>query len=194
MSVGRSAETRRRAKVISNSSPAIAPMHSLTRLKRVMSTASTAWLPSRNCGIGEHRLDLLVEGEAVGQAGQGVAQHLRAQAALGFDLGGLVDQRDHAALGLAGKDGQPGEADREMAAADAAAVGGVELEGGIVLLEEGGEPGADRARAEHRHLRDAALAEPLVPFGEEAELVVGAIDKLSSATVMIAAAIGRASR
>ena len=54
---------------------------------------------------------------------------------------------------------------------------GVELVGRIVRLEEGGEPRPDRAGAEHRHLGDAPLAEPFVPFGEEAEMVVGAIDE-----------------
>ena len=64
-----------------------------------------------------------------------------------------------------------------MAAADRAAVGGVELEGGIVLLQEGGEARPDRAGAQQRHLGDAALAEPFIPFGEEAKLVVGAVDE-----------------
>jgi len=127
--------------------------------------------------VGEHLLDLLVEGEAVGQPGQCVAQHLRAQATLGLDLGGFVDQRDHAAHRLARQQGETGEADGEMAAADAAAVGGVELEGRIVLLEEGDEPRADRPGAEHRHLRNPPFAQPLIPFGEEAELIVGAIDE-----------------
>ena len=63
-----------------------------------------------------------------------------------------------------------------MAAADAAPVGGLELVGGLAAGQEGGEPGPDRPRAEHRHLRDMAVAEPLVPFGDEAEMVVGAFD------------------
>src|SRR3546814_13454264 len=41
----------------------------------------------------QYRLDLPVEAEAIGQAGQAVAQHLRAPALFRFDLGGLVDQR-----------------------------------------------------------------------------------------------------
>ena len=38
-----------------------------------------------------------------------------------------------------------------MAAADAAPVGGVELVGGLAAGQEGGEPGADRPAAKHRH-------------------------------------------
>ena len=64
-----------------------------------------------------------------------------------------------------------------MAAADAAIVGGVELEGGIVAGDEGGEAGTDRSAAEQGDFGDAALAEPFVPLGDEAELLVGAFDE-----------------
>ena len=48
---------------------------------------------------------------------------------------------------------------------------------GSSAVEEGGEAGADRPGAEQRNLGDAALAQPFVPLGEEAELVVGALDE-----------------
>ena len=49
-------------------------------------------------------------------------------------------------VGWPGRTLEPGEADGEMAAADAAAVGGVELEGGVVAGEEGGEPACRSGR------------------------------------------------
>ena len=63
-----------------------------------------------------------------------------------------------------------------MPPGDASPVGGIELEGRIVRFQEGGEPGADRARAEQGDLGDSALAEPLVPLRQEAELIVGALE------------------
>jgi hypothetical protein len=50
LSPARSAEIRRRAKVISSSSPARLPMLSLMRLKRSMSTTSTA-CPTQSRGV-----------------------------------------------------------------------------------------------------------------------------------------------
>src|SRR3546814_20457761 len=50
---------------------------------------------------------------SIGKAGQGVAQHLVAQAMLGFHFGGAVAQRDLDAAPV----GHANEADREMARA-----------------------------------------------------------------------------
>ena len=71
-------------------------MISLIRLKRSMSTTSTACSRSR-ATFSPGALDRFGEGEAVGQAGQAVAQHLGAQRALGLDLDGAVDDAEQAA-------------------------------------------------------------------------------------------------
>ena len=103
-SPARSARISRRAKVISNSSPARPPIDSLIREKRSMSTTSTAWSTLRD-GCLARFLDGFGEGQPVGQAGQAVAQHLGAKVVLRLHLDGAVDDAQQAArrrrMGLA---------------------------------------------------------------------------------------------
>ena len=65
-----------------------------------MSTTSTACSRSRATLLAG-LLDRFGEGQAVGQAGQAVAQHLGAQRALGLDLDRAVDHAEQAARAVA---------------------------------------------------------------------------------------------
>ena len=82
-----------------------------------------------------------------------------------------------------------------MAAADAAPVGGLELVGGLAAGQEGGEPGADRARAQigtWRMWRSPSRSSHSATKRKWS--LAHSIEGSSSPAVMIAAAIGSASR
>ena len=82
-------------------------------------------------------LDRLGEGQAVGQAGQAVAQHFGAQIVLGLDLDGPVDHAEQAArLALrAARERRQLEL-QEMARGDPLALAQVELVGGVDVGQE----------------------------------------------------------
>ena len=63
-----------------------------------------------------------------------------------------------------------------MATGDVATIGRLELVRGFLAVHERDEARPDRAGIEDRHAADRALAEPFVPFGDQAEQVVGAFD------------------
>ena len=96
MSPARSAEISRRAKVISNSSPARLPIDFVDPAEAQHVDDQHGMLAGRAAALAR-LFDRLGEGQAVGQAGQAVAQHLGAQRALGLDLDGAVDDAEQAA-------------------------------------------------------------------------------------------------
>ena len=82
----RSAEISRRAKVISSSSPARLPMLSLIRAEAQHVDHQHRMLEVAGSLVSPILLDRFGKGQAVGQAGQAVAQHFGAQRPLGLRL------------------------------------------------------------------------------------------------------------
>ena len=122
----RSADISRRAKVISSSSPARLPIDSLMR-REAQHVDHQHRMFEVAAALAAAHLDRLGERQAVGQAGQAVAQHLRAKRPLGPHLDRPVDHADQAARPPLLAARQRRQLDPVMPRADPLALAEVEL-------------------------------------------------------------------
>ncbi|HEX8449275.1 MAG TPA: hypothetical protein VF652_06760 [Allosphingosinicella sp.] len=109
------------------------------------------------------------------KAGQAVAEHLGAKAALGLHLRGPVVERDQAAAAEGRETVEATDPDLEMAAAHRAAVAALERAHPLAAAEEGGDGRPQRAFRKEGDGRDRGPGGELA--GKASKPVVGDVDE-----------------